>query len=284
MDAAARPSGYVAEAVVLAALGALLVAAVFAGGGSRGSALATVGLAALIAAAIGVVAALRGILPVARLDRAGSLAVVAAAALVAWAGLSTAWSIAGDHSWEWFGRGLVYLSFLALGLLAGSLVAGARRVAAVIGRRARRGARLGPPRSRDPLPLRGRRPDRAPPRAGRILERARAPRRRCAGDRPLARARPETPGSRRRSAPRLRGGARAAPHPVAVGPRRRSPRPRPLARALRQEARGRVSPRAPRRPGARRRRLGLHASGARRGGRAPRRPGRRRPGLRDPRR
>ena len=87
MDAAPRPSGYVAEAVVLAALGALLVAAVFAGGGSRGSALATVGLAALIAAAIGVVAALRGILPVARLDRAGSLAVAAVAALVAWAGL-----------------------------------------------------------------------------------------------------------------------------------------------------------------------------------------------------
>ena len=133
MDAAARPSGYVAEAVVLAALGALLVAAVFAGGGSRGSALATVGLGALVAAAIGLVAALRGILPVARLDRAGSLAVAAAAALVAWAGLSTAWSIAGDRSWEWFGRGLVYLSFLALGLLAGSLVGGARRVAAVMG-------------------------------------------------------------------------------------------------------------------------------------------------------
>jgi O-antigen ligase len=133
MDAAARPSGYVAEAVVLAALGALLVAAVFAGGGSRGSALATVGLGALIAAAIGLVAALRGILPVARLDRAGSLAVAAAAALVTWAGLSTAWSIAGDRSWEWVGRGLVYLSFLALGLLAGSLVAGARRVAAVMG-------------------------------------------------------------------------------------------------------------------------------------------------------
>ena len=133
MDAAARPSGYVASAVVLAALGALLVAAVFAGGGSRASALETVGLGALIAAAIGLVAALRGLLPVARLDRAGRLAVVAAAALVAWAGLSTAWSIAGDRSWEWFGRGLVYLSFLALGLLAGALVAGARRVAAVMG-------------------------------------------------------------------------------------------------------------------------------------------------------
>ena len=133
MDAAARPSGYVAEAVVLAALGALLAAAVFFGGGSRGSALATVGLGALIAAAIALVGALRGILPVATLDRAASVAVVAAAALVAWAGLSTVWSIAGDRSWEWFGRGLVYLSFLALGLLAGALVSGARQVTAVMG-------------------------------------------------------------------------------------------------------------------------------------------------------
>ena len=132
MDAAARPSGYVAEAVVLAALGALLAAAVFAGGGSRGTALATVGLAALVAVVVGLVAALRGMLPLARLDRAGWLAVSAAVALVAWAGLSTVWSIAGDLSWEWFGRGLVYLSFLALGVLAGALAAGARRVAALM--------------------------------------------------------------------------------------------------------------------------------------------------------
>ena len=55
-----------------------------------------------------------------------------AAGLTAWAGLSTVWSIAGDRSWEWFGRGLVYLSFLALGLLAGAVAGGARRVAALL--------------------------------------------------------------------------------------------------------------------------------------------------------
>ena len=112
MDAAARPSGYVAEAVVLAALGALLAAAIFAGGGSRGTALATVGLAALVAAVVGLVAALRGVIPLARLDGPGGLALTAVVALVAWAGLSTAWSIAGDRTWEWFCRGLVNHSIL----------------------------------------------------------------------------------------------------------------------------------------------------------------------------
>jgi O-antigen ligase len=133
MHAAARPSGYVAEVVVLATLAVLLAAAVFAGGGSRGDALATVGVAALVAAVILLGAALRGALPLPRLDLPGSIAVAAVTALVAWAGLSTAWSIAGDRSWEWFGRGLVYLSFLLLGLLAGALAAGARRVAAAMG-------------------------------------------------------------------------------------------------------------------------------------------------------
>ena len=132
MDAAPRPPRDVAEAVALAVLAALLAAAVFAGGGSRGSALASVGLAAVAAAAIGLSVALRGVLPLTRLDRAGRIAMLAACGLVTWAGLSTAWSIAGDRTWEWFGRGLVYLAFLALGLLAGALARGARRVAATL--------------------------------------------------------------------------------------------------------------------------------------------------------
>src|SRR6187431_3233849 len=114
MDTAARPPWYAAEAVVLAVLGALVAAAVLAGGGSRGSALATVGLAALACAVVGVASALRGVVAYPWLDRAGGLAVAAAAGLTAWAGLSTFWSIAGDRSWEWLGRGLVYVSFLAL--------------------------------------------------------------------------------------------------------------------------------------------------------------------------
>ena len=132
MHAAARPPRYVAEVVVLAALGALLAAAVFAGGGSRPSALETVGLAALACAVAGVVAGLRGAVPLPRVDRAGAVTVLAVAGLVGWSGLSTLWSIAGDRTWEWFGRGLVYLAFLALGLLAGALTGGVRRVAALI--------------------------------------------------------------------------------------------------------------------------------------------------------
>jgi hypothetical protein len=123
--------GNVAEVVLVTALGLLLAAAVFAGGGSRDDALATVGLAALAAAALGLGAALRGTVPLPRLDRAGALAVAGCAGLTAWAGLSTIWSIAGDRSWEWLGRGLVYLAFLALGLLVGALRDGSRRIAAL---------------------------------------------------------------------------------------------------------------------------------------------------------
>ena len=123
--------GNVAEAVLVTALGVVLAAAVLAGGGSRDDALATVGLAALAAAALALGAALRGTLPLPRLDRAGALVVASCAALTAWVGLSTIWSIAGDRSWEWLGRGLVYLAFLALGLLVGALRDGSRRIAAL---------------------------------------------------------------------------------------------------------------------------------------------------------
>jgi hypothetical protein len=134
MNAAPRPAlrpGRVAEIGLLIAVGALLAGAVLDGGGSRDDSLATVGIAAIACAAIGLGAALRGALPLPRLERAGFVAVVGCVALTAWAGLSIAWSIAGDLSWEWLARGLVYLTFLALGLLAGAVTGGVRRVAAL---------------------------------------------------------------------------------------------------------------------------------------------------------
>src|SRR4029450_3042348 len=126
MDAAPRPAlppGRVAEATsgLLVVLAALVVAAVFAGGGSRDDALATGGLAAVLCSALALGLALCGRLPLPRLDRAGWAVVGASAALTAWAGLSIAWSIAGGRSWEWLDRGIVYLAFLVLGLLAGAL-------------------------------------------------------------------------------------------------------------------------------------------------------------------
>ena len=131
MDAAPRsalPNWRSAEIVLLLSVGVLLAAAVFHGGGSRVDSLASVGIAALVVTGVALCGALRGALPLPRLDRAAAAAVVGAAALTAWAGVSIAWSIAGDRSWDWLGRGLVYLSFLALGCLAGALAAGTRRL------------------------------------------------------------------------------------------------------------------------------------------------------------
>ena len=135
MDAAPRPApppGRVAEAssLLLVVLALLVAGAVFAGGGSRDDALATVGVAAVVCAAVALGVAFRCGLTLPRLDRAGWLVVGASVGLTGWTGLSIVWSIAGDLSWEWFDRGVVYLAFLGLGLLAGALAAGARRVAA----------------------------------------------------------------------------------------------------------------------------------------------------------
>ncbi len=136
MDAAPRPAlppGRVAEAGLLAASGALLAVGCARQAAARASgSLATVGIAAIV-----VRGGRRSQRRCAACFRcrgsivAGTAAVAALAALTRWAGLSIAWSIAGDLSWEWLARGLVYLAFLALGLLAGALGGGARRVAAI---------------------------------------------------------------------------------------------------------------------------------------------------------
>ncbi len=131
MDAVPRP-GRVAEAVLLGALGILLAWVVLFGGGSHDGTLATAGIVCIVCAAVGIAAALRGALPLPRLDRVGTTTFAAVAALTAWAGVSIAWSIAGDLSWAWLTRWLVYTAFLTLGVLAGALGGGARRVAALL--------------------------------------------------------------------------------------------------------------------------------------------------------
>jgi hypothetical protein len=131
MDAAARP-GRVAEVALLAALALVVAWAVLFGGGSRDDSLATMGMVAIASAVVGAGAALRGALPLPRLDGAGRVAVGATAGLTAWAGVSVAWSIAGDLSWDWLARGIVYVAFLALGALAGALPGGTRRLAALL--------------------------------------------------------------------------------------------------------------------------------------------------------
>ena len=135
MDAAPRsalPNWRSAEAALLLSVGVLLAAAVFHGGGSRVDSLASVGVAALVVAGVALCLALRGALPLPRLDRAAAIAILAATCLTAWAGVSIAWSIAGDRSWEWLGRGLVYLAVLVLGSLVGAPAGGARRLSALL--------------------------------------------------------------------------------------------------------------------------------------------------------
>ena len=117
--AAARRPG--AASLLAAAVGALLAGAVFFGGGSGSGSVVELGLGT---AALGVgalaAAALR-LVSLPRLDRAGTVAVLAAVALLAWTGASIAWSIAGDRSWAALNKGLVEAGFLACGLALGAL-------------------------------------------------------------------------------------------------------------------------------------------------------------------
>ena len=62
---------------------------------------------------------------------AGYLLLTALVATAAWSGASVAWSVAPDLSWHELNRTLVYVAFLAVGLLLGASVPNAARWAAV---------------------------------------------------------------------------------------------------------------------------------------------------------
>jgi O-Antigen ligase len=100
---------------------AVLVAfALFAGDGSSYGSLVWIGALALLAAGVLLAFSLWGTLPWPRLDRAGLACVLLLAALIVWIGLSVLWSVTPDRSWEYANRGLVYLAFLAIGLIVGA--------------------------------------------------------------------------------------------------------------------------------------------------------------------
>ncbi len=103
--------------LLLAGLGGLLAWAVFFGGGSGDGAVPGLGSASVALAAVSLAAGLLGAVSLPRLDRAAQIVVGAATALVALAGVSIVWSIAGDRSWAALAKGLVYLAFLVLGLV-----------------------------------------------------------------------------------------------------------------------------------------------------------------------
>ena len=202
--------------------------------------------------------ALRGVLPLPRLDRPGSAAVAALAALTA---LGGALDGVVDRRRPLVGVARARARLPRLPRARAPRRSARRRCAA--GRRPhgarRRGrARLGAARRRRPLALPGRRPDRAAARARRLLERAGAARRRRRSR--SVSGRPGIDGSRVRIAgllARLRRRPRAAPHPVAGGGGRSGRRARAVARALRRAAGRRTPSRSWRGvPGSRRRRAG----------------------------
>src|SRR4051812_7980668 len=119
-------------AQVLLGAGGLLAAAstLFSAGSSNGR-LVWIGLAALaVAAAVG--AGLFLGLPRPALGREAAAALVLLTAFVAWNGISVLWSIEPDRSWDYFNRGLVYLTLAVVGVAVGSYVRHAVRAWAYV--------------------------------------------------------------------------------------------------------------------------------------------------------
>jgi O-antigen ligase/polysaccharide polymerase Wzy-like membrane protein len=110
-------------AALAAGAGLLLAASLLFGGGSGDGAVAWIGGAALVAAAVACGAALWGRLAVPGLGPEGLAFAGLAAGLVIWTGVTILWSIEPDRSWDYFNRGLSYLMFAVLGAFVGSLVA-----------------------------------------------------------------------------------------------------------------------------------------------------------------
>jgi O-antigen ligase len=129
---AGLPGGAGAPAGPLLLAGGLMVAAAFffSDGSAYGS-LAGLGAVGLVLVAFSVVAVFWGKVPLPRVSRAGALFLALFSALVVWMGWSILWSVGPDLSWDYFNRGLVYLAFLAVGLLVGAAVPRALAVTAL---------------------------------------------------------------------------------------------------------------------------------------------------------
>jgi O-antigen ligase len=133
MDEASEPSTRApgAGALVLTGLvGAVLAGAVFAGDGSDAGGVLPVGGAAVLLLAGAFVGMGAGWLAAPRIGATGALLVGATLALTVWTGLTMAWSIAPDRSWDSFNKALAYAAFLGLGIV---LSAAGGRAAARIG-------------------------------------------------------------------------------------------------------------------------------------------------------
>jgi hypothetical protein len=120
-----------AAPLLLGAGGCLAAAAALFSGGSANGPLVALGLVALaLAAALGA-AVLTG-LPRPAPGHEALVALGLFAAFVCWNGLSVVWSIEPDRSWDYFNRGLVYLTFALVGLAVGAYVPRAPRLWAFV--------------------------------------------------------------------------------------------------------------------------------------------------------
>jgi hypothetical protein len=104
-----------------AATGALLAVTVLFGDGSSDGPLFWIGVVAIVIAAAAAVLAATGALALPELTPLGFAAVGCFTGFVVWQGFSVLWSIEPDRTWNYVNRGLVYLAFLLLGLVVGTL-------------------------------------------------------------------------------------------------------------------------------------------------------------------
>jgi tetratricopeptide (TPR) repeat protein len=122
-----------APAAVAVAGGALAFSAVFFGGSSGDGSVIWVGGGTVVLAALVFCAAGFGVVPLPVIDASARLAVAGLTGLVAWAGVSIVWSIAGDQSWSVLNKGIAYVGFLAAGLALAALGTNTtRRVASLL--------------------------------------------------------------------------------------------------------------------------------------------------------
>ena len=99
----------------------LVAAAVLFGDGSSDGPLFWIGGLAIVVAAAAAVSAATGALAMPELTRLGLAAAGCFGAFVVWQGASVLWSIEADRTWNYVNRALVYLAFLLLGLVAGTM-------------------------------------------------------------------------------------------------------------------------------------------------------------------
>ena len=110
---------------LLASAGVLLTVALFFGGGDHDERLYWIGGGAILVCLVAAVLAPRPVV-----SRGGVAFLALLTGFVAWNGITIAWSIVPDRSWDYLNRGLVYLAFAVVGLYLGAALPRAPRLVA----------------------------------------------------------------------------------------------------------------------------------------------------------